>query len=83
MAQPPANDPDDVPTVVDIGSPENVALEYYWALRPTQRDAFMLKLIKSDPELVMVADSMLALYRKAKTPRELRPLLRRAPVKRV
>ena len=63
----------------DISAPENKALEVYWALRPTQRDAFITKLVRSDPELVMVADSMLVLYRRAKTPRELRPLLRPVP----
>jgi hypothetical protein len=49
----------------------------FWELTPSQRDAYIARLLKSDPDLVMVVDDMLTLYKKAKTPRELGPRLRR------
>jgi hypothetical protein len=49
----------------------------FWDLTPPQRDAYIARLLKSDPDLVTVADDMLTLYKEAKPPREPGPRLRR------
>jgi hypothetical protein len=53
-------------------------LEDFWALAPAQRDAFVRRLLTSDPDLALVLDRMLALYRGAKNPRDFSPLRRDA-----